>query len=228
MPSSSHSMAASGTSCWTRRCSTAWKMPGESWRSGDMTTITSGRTHRSQTKHSQKRVGRLSNLRAPRPTRLPKPPTKTIKPKPANSRYQWGSLGGQVRTFVAQAANEFCYNHIASFLVDAKSPSASKSMVTFYFDNMVSIKNRRRVWGLLLIRKRLNFLDPKGSITLPCNCGLAGWPCSPDLICSIILTSAGNVLWSVRHKSRASFNSALYFRSYLSEIAVFISEIEAS
>jgi len=81
---------------------------------------------------------------------------------------------GQVRTFVAQAANEFCYNHIASFLVDAKSPSASKSMVTFYFDNMVSIKNRRRVWGLLLIRKRLNFLDPKGSITLPCNCGLAG------------------------------------------------------
>ena len=40
------------------------------------------------TKHRQKRVERLSNLRAPRTTRLPKLTTKNMKPRPANSRYE--------------------------------------------------------------------------------------------------------------------------------------------
>ena len=47
-----------------------------------------GRTHRLGTKHRQKRAGRLSNLRAPRPARLPKPNPKTMKTRPANSRYE--------------------------------------------------------------------------------------------------------------------------------------------
>jgi len=38
----------------------------------------------------------LRNLRAPRTSRLPKTKPKNITPKPANSRYEWGSLGGQV------------------------------------------------------------------------------------------------------------------------------------
>jgi hypothetical protein len=43
----------------------------------------------------QKRAGRLSNLRAPRPARLPNPKPMTIKPK--DSRYERGTNGGQVR-----------------------------------------------------------------------------------------------------------------------------------
>ncbi len=47
---------------------------------------TSDRTHLWATKHPLKRVERLSNLRAPQTTRLPKTKPKNIKPKPANSR----------------------------------------------------------------------------------------------------------------------------------------------
>ncbi len=47
-----------------------------------------GRTHRSGTKRRQKRAGRLSNLRAPRPARSPNPQTLIMNEGPA---------GGQVR-----------------------------------------------------------------------------------------------------------------------------------
>ena len=79
-----------------KRCSTVWMTPAENWRSGATTTTMSGHTHRSEIKRPQRRAGRLSNLRAPRPARLPKTTTKTIKTKPPDSRYERGSLGGQV------------------------------------------------------------------------------------------------------------------------------------
>ena len=57
--------------------------------SGATTTIPSGHhTHRSETKRQSKRGRRLSNLRAPRPPRLLNPEPRTIKTKPANSRYE--------------------------------------------------------------------------------------------------------------------------------------------
>ena len=62
--------------------------PVESWPSGDTMTTTSDRTHLWAIKHPLKRVERLSNLRAPRSTRLLKLTTKSMKPKPANSRYK--------------------------------------------------------------------------------------------------------------------------------------------
>ena len=63
-------------------------MPAANWRSGDMITITSDRTHLWTTKHPLTRVERLSNSRAPRTTRLPKLTIKNMKSKPANSRYE--------------------------------------------------------------------------------------------------------------------------------------------
>src|SRR6056297_2043376 len=72
-------------------------MPGESWRYGDMTTMPSGRIRHSETRRHCKRAERLSNLRAPRPARLPKPKPMIIKIKPADSRYERGTDGGQVR-----------------------------------------------------------------------------------------------------------------------------------
>jgi hypothetical protein len=51
-------------------------------------TTTSDRTHLWETKHPLKRAERLSNLRAPRTTRLLKLTTKNMKSKPANSRYE--------------------------------------------------------------------------------------------------------------------------------------------
>src|SRR6056297_1473724 len=71
-------------------------MPGESWRYGDMTTTPSGRIRRSETRRHCKCAERLSNLRAPRPARLPKPKPMIIKIKPADSRYERGTTGGQV------------------------------------------------------------------------------------------------------------------------------------
>src|SRR6056297_1204621 len=67
-----------------------------SWRFGATTTTTLDRTHRSEIKHPQKRAGRLRNLRAPRPAPLPNPTTKIMKTRPADSRYERGSLGGEV------------------------------------------------------------------------------------------------------------------------------------
>jgi hypothetical protein len=62
--------------------------PAANWPFGDTITTTSDRTHLWATKHLQKRAERLSNLRAPRTTRLPKLTTKNMKSKPANSRYK--------------------------------------------------------------------------------------------------------------------------------------------
>jgi putative transposase len=58
------------------------------YRLGDTTTTKSGHTHRSKTKHPQKRAGRLRNLRAPRPAGLPKLTTTNMKTRPADSRYE--------------------------------------------------------------------------------------------------------------------------------------------
>ena len=73
-----------------------WATPVRSWRSGVTITTPSGRTHRSGTKHRPKRAGRLSNLRAPRPARLPSPKPTTTKIKPADSRHERGTSGGHV------------------------------------------------------------------------------------------------------------------------------------
>jgi hypothetical protein len=58
--------------------------------------VPSGRTRHGRTKRPLKRVERLSDLRAPRTTRLPKQAMKNMKSKPANYRYERGSLGVQV------------------------------------------------------------------------------------------------------------------------------------
>ena len=62
--------------------------PAASWRSGDTITTTSDPTHHWKTKRPLKRVERLSNLRAPRPTRLLKTKTTNMKTRPADSRYK--------------------------------------------------------------------------------------------------------------------------------------------
>src|SRR5690606_29067891 len=69
-------------------------MPAESWPCGATTTTTSGRIPHWAIGVQQKRAGRLSNLRAPRPARLPNPKPTTINPK--DSRYERGTNGGQV------------------------------------------------------------------------------------------------------------------------------------
>ena len=56
----------------------------------------SDRIARWATRPPQKRVGRLSNLTAPLPTRLPHPKPTTIKPK--DSRYERGATRRQVKT----------------------------------------------------------------------------------------------------------------------------------
>ncbi len=78
----------------TRRSLTPWTMPGESERYGDMTTTLAGRIRRSETRRYCKRAERLSNLRAPRPSRSPKPKLRIIKIKPKGSHYERGIRGG--------------------------------------------------------------------------------------------------------------------------------------
>src|SRR5690606_35398146 len=67
-------------------------MPAESWPCGATTTTTSGRIPHWAIGVQQKRAGRLSNLRAPRPARLPHPKPTTINPK--DVRYERGTTGG--------------------------------------------------------------------------------------------------------------------------------------
>jgi hypothetical protein len=74
-------------------------MPAASWPSGATTTTTSGRIPRWATRPRQKRAGRLSNPRAPRPPRLPHPKPTTINPK--DSRHERGTTGGQVKCICA-------------------------------------------------------------------------------------------------------------------------------
>jgi len=66
------------------------RVPAEHWCSGDLTTATSGRTRLSQTKIPTEvnRAGHLSNLRAPRPARLPKITTTNMKTRTADSRFE--------------------------------------------------------------------------------------------------------------------------------------------
>ena len=47
-------------------------------------------------KYPQKCAGRLSNLRTPRPARLPKPKPKNMKTGTADAHYERGNLGGQI------------------------------------------------------------------------------------------------------------------------------------
>jgi len=61
---------------------------GVDWPSGDTTTTTSDHTHLLQTKHLQKRVERLGNLRTQHTTRLPKTKPQIMKSKPADSHYE--------------------------------------------------------------------------------------------------------------------------------------------
>ena len=67
-----------------------------------MTTTTSGRIPRLGTKPRQKHAGRLSNLSAPHPARLPNPKPTTIN-KP-DSRDDRETTGGQVKTCVGVEA----------------------------------------------------------------------------------------------------------------------------
>src|SRR5690606_20255840 len=80
-------------------------MPAESWPCGATTTTTSGRIPHWAIGVQQKRAGRLSNLRAPRPARLPNPKPTTINPK--DSRYERGTTGGQVKCVAHAAINLF-------------------------------------------------------------------------------------------------------------------------
>ena len=68
--------------------STVWKMRGESWPSGVTTTTRSDRTRPWATKHRSKRAERLSNLRAPRPTRLRQTGNPNTQIQPAASHYE--------------------------------------------------------------------------------------------------------------------------------------------
>jgi hypothetical protein len=100
---SSPSTVACAMNASTRRSSTAWLMPAARWLSGATITTTSGRISRWATKPPPKRVGHLSNLTAPRPTRLPPPKPTTIKSK--DSRYERGTTGGQVTSFTNAPAS---------------------------------------------------------------------------------------------------------------------------
>src|SRR5690606_15094446 len=90
-------------------------MPAESWPCGATTTTTSGRIPHWAIGVQQKRAGRLSNLRAPRPARLPNPKPTTINPK--DSRYERGTNGGQV-TFEKQI------EQLVDRIVDSESSTA--------------------------------------------------------------------------------------------------------
>lgn len=59
----------------------------------DLSATTSGRIHRWATRPLSRRAGRLSNVMAPRPARLPRPKPTTIKPK--DSRHERGTTGGR-------------------------------------------------------------------------------------------------------------------------------------
>ena len=63
-------------------------------QAGAPITTPSDRIPRSATRRCSKRAGRLRNLRAPRPARLPHPKPTNINPK--DSRYERGTTGGQV------------------------------------------------------------------------------------------------------------------------------------
>lgn len=76
--------------------STTWTTPGASWRSGATTTTPSDRTRRWEARHRSKRAGRLSNLRAPDPARLPRATAQPTNLKPADSHMIEGPEGGQV------------------------------------------------------------------------------------------------------------------------------------
>ncbi len=62
----------------------------------------SARTRLWETRRRSKRAGHLSNLRAPRPARLPKTTAQATNLKPADSRYERGTQGGQVITWTTQ------------------------------------------------------------------------------------------------------------------------------
>ena len=78
-------------------------MPGANWPSGATTTTTSGHIPRWAIGVQQKRAGRLSNLRAPRPARVSNAKPTTIKPK--DSRYDRGTTGGQVNSTRSKCIN---------------------------------------------------------------------------------------------------------------------------
>lgn len=65
-----------------------------------MTKISSDRIRRPKTRRHCKRDVRLSNLRGPRPARLPKPETMIIQIKSADSRYERGTEGEQVKRLI--------------------------------------------------------------------------------------------------------------------------------
>jgi hypothetical protein len=62
-----------------------------------LATTPSGRTHRSETRRRCKRAECLSNLRAPPPARLPGATNPATRIQPADSRYERGTSGGQVK-----------------------------------------------------------------------------------------------------------------------------------
>jgi putative transposase len=80
--------------CSTRSCSTASPMPGASLRCGATTTTTSDRTHPWGTERRHKRAGRSCKMEASHPARLCRRASTDIKP--ADSRYDRGTNGGQV------------------------------------------------------------------------------------------------------------------------------------
>src|SRR6476659_7214713 len=81
-----------------RRCSTASLTHGASWLSGATTTTTSGHTRRWGTEHRHKRAGRSCKMETSHPARLCRWGSTNIKP--ADSRYDRGTSGGQVTRYI--------------------------------------------------------------------------------------------------------------------------------
>ena len=79
-------------------------MPAKSWLCGAMTTTTSGRIPRWETKPRQKHAGRLSYMTETRPARLPNPKPTTINTQ--DSRYERGTTGGQVTNLKPTTINK--------------------------------------------------------------------------------------------------------------------------
>ena len=75
-------------------CSTPSLTPGASWLSGATATTTSGRTRRWGTERRHKRAGRSCRMEASHPARLC--PRACPNIRPADSRYDRGTNGGQV------------------------------------------------------------------------------------------------------------------------------------
>src|SRR5690606_1989315 len=127
-------------------------MPAESWPCGATTTTTSGRIPHWAIGVQQKRAGRLSNLRAPRPARLPNPKPTTINPK--DSRYERGTNGGQVSRLEHHAERD---DFIMDGIARRRLPGLRLLAVVALLGG--AFRRRHAVDAIFLRRARVDFSD---------------------------------------------------------------------